>query len=310
MAEPALAIRGLSKFYSTKAALRDFSVTVNDGDVCALVGPNGAGKTTLINLLLGLTHPDSGSIAIYGHRAGSISAHRHVGFLPDVPSFPGWMTAEEVLRLFLDLSGKSDHSVVHPLLDAVGLSGNSRPVRQFSRGMKQRLGLAQALAGSPRLLVLDEPTSALDPSGRRLFHEIIRSLRGRATVLYSTHSLMEAESVCSSTIIVHEGQLIRHATLDELIHEGQGLIVDVTGPVEALVDRLRSAPWVRSVATKSDYSRTRIFLTVTDLPTAQHDLLPLIIDTGALLYSLEPRGLEDIFLEFTASETLSNGGTP
>lgn len=299
MVERALAVAGLTKLYGEKRALDDLTVALDDGVACALVGPNGAGKTTLISILLGLIGADAGTADIYGDPAGSIAARRHIGYLPDVPSFPGWMRADEVLELALRLSRIDSTSVVGPLLRAVGLEGNRRPVRMFSRGMKQRLGLAQALVGSPRLLILDEPTSALDPAGQRLFHDLVRSLRGRATVLYSTHSLDEAERVCDSAIIINEGRLVRQSSMDDLIREGQGLSLDVSGPVDRLVDDLRAAPWIRSIDRAGNGPRETLTMRVTDLETAQRELPGIIAATGAALHSLNPRGLADIFLDLT-----------
>lgn len=299
MAEQALAVAGLTKLYGEKRALDDLTVALEDGGACALVGPNGAGKTTLISILLGLIEADSGSAEIFGHPAGSIAARRHIGYLPDVPSFPGWMRADEVLELALRLSGIDSTSVVTPLLRAVGLEGSRRPVRMFSRGMRQRLGLAQALASSPRLLILDEPTSALDPAGQRLFHELVRSLRGRAAVLYSTHSLDEAERVCDSAIIIDEGRLVRHSSMDDLVREGQGLTIVVSGAVDELVSSLRTVPWVRGIDRAGDGRQETLSLSVTDLEAAQRDLPGIIAAAGAALHSLNPRGLADVFLDLT-----------
>lgn len=296
MAERALVVTELTKSYGEKLALDGLSVSLEDGAACALVGPNGAGKTTLISILLGLIAGDSGRATIFGDEAGSIAARKHIGYLPDVPSFPGWMRADEVLHLSRRLSGGDD--VVDPLLEAVGLAGNRRPVRMFSRGMKQRLGLAQALVSSPRLLILDEPTSALDPAGQRLFHDLVRSLRGRATVLYSTHSLGEAEQVCDSAIIVSAGRLVRQSSMDNLIREGQGLFLDVSGPVDRLVDLLGRVPWV-SALDRSGATRQTLSLRVADLETAQRELPGLIASSGVVLHSLNPRGLADIFLDLT-----------
>ncbi|WP_182173411.1 ABC transporter ATP-binding protein [Flaviflexus equikiangi] len=296
MAERALVVTELTKSYGEKLALDGLSVSLEDGAACALVGPNGAGKTTLISILLGLIAGDSGRATIFGDEAGSIAARKHIGYLPDVPSFPGWMRADEVLHLSRRLSGGDD--VVDPLLEAVGLAGNRRPVRMFSRGMKQRLGLAQALVSSPRLLILDEPTSALDPAGQRLFHDLVRSLRGRATVLYSTHSLGEAEQVCDSAIIVNAGRLVRQSSMDNLIREGQGLFLDVSGPVDRLVDLLGRVPWV-SALDRSGATRQTLSLRVADLETAQRELPGLIASSGVVLHSLNPRGLADIFLDLT-----------
>jgi len=296
MAERPLVVTELTKRYGGTAALDGLSVSLDEGAACALVGPNGAGKTTLISILLGLVTADSGRATIFGEEAGSIAARRHIGYLPDVPSFPGWMRADEVLHLSRRLTGGED--VVDYLLNAVGLAGNRRPVRMFSRGMKQRLGLAQALVSSPRLLILDEPTSALDPAGQRLFHDLVRSLRGRAAVLYSTHSLSEAEHVCDSAIIMNEGRLVRQSEIATLVRDGQGLVLDVSGPVDRLADLIGTAPWISSVG-RSGVGRETVTLQVTDFQAAQREIPHLVASSGAILHSLNPRGLGDIFLDMT-----------
>lgn len=299
MAERALEITGLTKSYGGTRALDDLSFTVDEGAACALVGPNGAGKTTLISILLGLVGKDSGSALIFGSEAGGLTARSDIGYLPDVPSFPGWMRADDFLALSVELSGSSARSVIDPLLEAVGLAGNRNPVRTFSRGMRQRLGLAQALAASPRLLILDEPTSALDPAGQRLFHGLVQSLKGRTTVLYSTHSLNEAERVCDSAIIIDQGRLVRHSTMDDLITGGQGLTIDVAGPAPALVKRLEQAAWVTQVQAELSEPRSQISVTVRDMTEAQQRITHLLAETGVAVHSLRPRTLEEIFLDLT-----------
>lgn len=297
--EPALSVSALTKSYGTRTVLDDLTFTIGAGSTCALVGPNGAGKTTLISILLGLIDKDSGDARVFGDEAGTLPARENIGYLPDVPSLPGWMRADEVLTLCLNLSGKGSHSVIESLLEAVGLKGDERPVRTYSRGMKQRLGLAQALVSAPDLLILDEPTSALDPAGQHLFHGLVQSLKGHATVLYSTHSLNEAERVCDSAIVIDRGRLVRHAPIKDLIADGTGLTLEVSGPVDDVVDELEQADWVTHVLTTDGESRSQIDVTVTDMATAGQRIPKILSSSGAALHSLRPRTLEEIFLDLT-----------
>ena len=184
-------------------------------------GPNGAGKTTTLRILAGLARPTSGAARVLGHdvteAGGDVRAL--IGFLPDVPAFYKWMTAPQYLRFagsLFGLRGDVLDGRVAPLLDLDGLTGVGTRIGGFSRGMKQRLGVAQALVNAPRLLPLDEPTSALDPIGRREVLAIVAALRGRTTVCFSTHILAGVERVRDSVAVIDHGRVAAHAPIDEL----------------------------------------------------------------------------------------------
>jgi ABC-2 type transport system ATP-binding protein len=208
---PALLVSSLHKRYGATAALRDVSLEVGEGELVGLLGPNGAGKSTLTKIACGLVHPSAGTIEVSGAPAGSDAARRALGYLAELFRFPGWCTAEEVLVLHQRLAhsegGAAERS---ELLGLVGLGAEGqRRVDTMSKGMQQRLGIAQALIGSPKLLLLDEPTSALDPAGRRTVRELLEELRRRgASVLLNTHLLSEVEHVCDRVLILDRGAIV------------------------------------------------------------------------------------------------------
>jgi ABC-2 type transport system ATP-binding protein len=207
----ALAVRGLVKRYGRVEALRGVDLEVEPGELLGLLGPNGAGKSTLVKIACGLVRPSSGSAEILGSRAGSPAARAALGYLAELFRFPGWYTADEVLRLHQSLArsqgGERERS---ELLEIVDLAGaRDRKVDAMSKGMQQRLGIAQALVGEPKVLLLDEPTSALDPVGRRTVRELLERLRGRGiSVLLNSHLLSEVELVCDRVTILLRGEVV------------------------------------------------------------------------------------------------------
>jgi ABC-2 type transport system ATP-binding protein len=216
---PALAVRGLAKRYGRVEALKGVDVTVEEGELVGLLGPNGAGKSTLVKVACGLVRPSSGGAEIYGARAGSSEARRVLGYLAELFRFPGWYTADEVLELHQRLAGSRGGSAERRrLLALVALEeARDRRVENMSKGMQQRLGVAQALVGSPRLLLLDEPTSALDPVGRRTVRVLLEELRGQGVaVLLNSHLLSEIELVCDRVAILLGGSVVAAGTPAEL----------------------------------------------------------------------------------------------
>src|SRR5436190_15498072 len=215
----ALAVRGLEKQYGRKLALRGVDLEVEDAELFGLLGPNGAGKSTLVKIACGLVRPSRGSAEVCGRPAGSREARRSMGYLAELFRFPGWYSADEVLGLHQRLSGSNGgERERHELLELVGLSeARNRRVEEMSKGMQQRLGVAQALVGSPPLLLLDEPTSALDPVGRRTVRVLLEELRGRGTsVLLNSHLLSEIELVCERVAILLRGRLVAEGSPAEL----------------------------------------------------------------------------------------------
>jgi ABC-2 type transport system ATP-binding protein len=215
-----LECRGLSKEYGAGVvALGGVDLDVGEGELVGLLGPNGAGKSTLVKICCGLVRASGGTATVRGAPAGSPEARASIGYLAELFRFPGWATADEVLVLHQRLAGSDGGAAERTeLLELVGLAdARSRAVEKMSKGMQQRLGLAQALVGRPPLLLLDEPTSALDPSGRRLVREVLLELRGRGhSVLLNSHLLTEIELVCDRVLIVDHGSVVTRGRPDEL----------------------------------------------------------------------------------------------
>ncbi|TIS55607.1 MAG: ABC transporter ATP-binding protein [Mesorhizobium sp.] len=212
-------LNSVAKHFGRVKALDDVSFEVGEGETVALVGHNGAGKTTLIKLMLGLSRPTSGSVAVLGQdpSAGNPAVRRRLGYLPENVSFNPVLTGREMLRFYVGLKSESRRSV-DGLLDRVGLThAADRRIGTYSKGMRQRLGLAQALIGTPRVLLLDEPTTGLDPELRQQFYRIVREMRDMGTtILLSSHALNELEGNATRVIILNEGKKIADGSLEEL----------------------------------------------------------------------------------------------
>jgi ABC-2 type transport system ATP-binding protein len=218
----ALSATGLEKRYGGIHALRGVHIEVGEGELVGLLGPNGAGKSTLVKIACGLVRPSGGTAIVLGHPAGSIAARTSLGYLPELFRYPGWASGDEVLELHQRLA-RSDGGASErgDLLDIVGLGdAGGRRVEEMSKGMQQRLGLAQALIGAPKLLLLDEPTSALDPAGRIAVRELLEELRRRRiAVLLNSHLLSEVELVCDRVVIISKGATVAAGTPDELARQ-------------------------------------------------------------------------------------------
>jgi len=222
----ALAVAGLRKRYGRHEALRGVDLEVADGELLGLLGPNGAGKSTLTKIACGLVHPTEGSVAVA----------RPFGYLAELFRFPGWCTADEVLLLHQRLTGSDGGGRERgDLLELVRLDDDATTrVEEMSKGMQQRLGLAQAMVGGPRLLLLDEPTSALDPGGRRTVRDLLEELRRRGVaVLLNTHLLSEVELVCDRVVIIDKGAVVAAGTPAEL-EGGSGVEVELAGGVRRI----------------------------------------------------------------------------
>src|SRR4051812_6556448 len=238
---PALQARGLAKRYGGTEALRGVDVEGAEGELVGLLGPNGAGKSTLVKIACGLVRPSRGGVDIYGAPAGSAHARRALGYLAELFRFPHWMSADELLVLHQRLAGSRGGAGERgELLELVGLAeARARRVGAMSKGMQQRLGIAQALVGSPRLLLLAERTSALDPAGRRVVRGLLDELRSRGiAVLLNSHLLSEVELVCDRVVIVDHGLVVEEGAPDALRRQG-GVEVETASGVRRFEDARR-----------------------------------------------------------------------
>ena len=303
-AQPALALSNLRKTYGRTVALHDVSLTVEPGEVFGFLGANGAGKTTTVKILLGLVRPTAGEARIFGLRSSDPAVRSLVGYLPENFRFQDWLTGRELLELHADLADLSAEARswrIPEVLRLVGLSDFARDrVRTYSKGMLQRIGLAQAILHSPRLLLLDEPTSALDPIGRRDVRELIRGLSSRGmTVFLNSHLLSEVEMLCGRVAIIDRGRLVQTGRLDDLVR----------GAPELSLTLDRVDPDLLAIVTRFGqvlaHDATTVRLGVSDASVASliADVLPL---RGYHVYSMAPvqRSLEDVFMSLVA------GGKP
>ncbi len=216
-----LEIKGLHKRFGDKKVLQGLSLTVPEHSIFGFIGRNGAGKTTTMKAVIGLMKCDDGEIHICGERVsyGESRTNQYVGYLPDVPEFYSFMTPHEYLCLCSDICGlskKDGQERTEKLLSLVGLAEEKHRIKGFSRGMKQRLGIAQALLCKPKLLICDEPTSALDPVGRKEILDILKSAVSETTVLFSTHILTDVERICTDAAFLHDGKIVLEGKIDEI----------------------------------------------------------------------------------------------
>ncbi len=224
-----VSVRNLRKRYRRRDPWAVYGVTfeLEAGQAFGLLGPNGAGKTSVVKMIAGLLRPDSGSISLFGSNPGNPAARAELGFAPEDPDFPKFLRAPEVLDYFASLLGLDDAERkrrIPETLEFAGLEAERRQVRQFSKGMKQRLGIAQAILGRPKLLILDEPTADLDPIGRRDVRALIERLKGSGVaILLNSHLLSEVERVCDNVAILARGRVLQEGTMAEVVPEGSNL---------------------------------------------------------------------------------------
>ena len=300
----AIELRGLTKRFGDAIALDGVDLVVRPGMVFGFLGRNGAGKTTTLRILSGLARPTAGTAHVLGHdvERATDAVRARIGFLPDVPGFYPWMTAREYLEFAGRLFGLDKATLdarATALLEMAGLASVTTRVGGFSRGMKQRLGIAQALINAPSLLMLDEPTSALDPIGRREVLEMVASLRGRTTVFFSTHILADVERVCDAVAILERGRVVASAGVAELTARATAnhLIVEVEDSVAAaaVAGALAGRAWLKSIETDG----RALHLAVSDLPSAQREIPAAIAAAGMALrrFEIGETSLEDVFVE-------------
>jgi ABC-2 type transport system ATP-binding protein len=307
----AIRIENLVKTYGAVRALDGLSLEVEQGSIFGFLGPNGAGKTTTIRILTGLAHPSSGHASVAGVEIGHNGAlARRIGYLPEEPAFYGWMMAQEFLEYIGQLFGLSAavrRKRAEELLEKVGLwDVRKRRIRGFSRGMRQRLGIAQALVNQPEVLFLDEPASALDPAGRRDVLELIAGLRGQCTVFMSTHILADVERVCDTVGIIHKGRMLRVARQEELTtaYTLPVFRVDVAGngnqPLAAWAEKIGQEAMVEQVQVDGNAVRIR----VRDVENARGWLLHALADSGLAVERFEAvkPSLEEVFLNLVNNE--------
>lgn len=305
--ENAIEIEGLTKQYGDLAAVDHLNLSVRKGSVFGFLGPNGAGKTTTLRLLMGLAKPTRGTARILNrdiHR-NMFEIRKRIGYLPDVPAFYNWMTARDYLLFvgdLFDIPRRELNHRIHTLLEFADLTQVKTKVGGYSRGMKQRLGLAQAMVNEPEILFLDEPTSALDPIGRKEVLEMIESLAEETTVFFSTHILSDVERVCDTIAILNKGCLMTEANLQELKSRyAQPIFLLELDSVSTVFEkRLKGVSWV--LGTEREYNKLRI--KVNDVKVGQIEIPRILSQTSVLLRSFEivEPTLEEIFVEMVEAQ--------
>ncbi len=302
-----ISTEGLSKSYGGVHALKSLDLRVSQKSIFAFLGPNGAGKTTTIKLLLGLLKPTLGGGRILGMDIlqDSVDIRSKIGYLPQDARFYEHMTARQNLeytaRFFYAGSRAAIDKRINEMIELVGLEGKAdRPIKNFSGGERQRLGIAQAQINHPDLLILDEPAASLDPQGRRDVLEVMSRIRKYATIFYCTHILDDAQKISDQVAIVNEGELIMQAPIDELLTGTRDLIYSITmsGDSQSAYARVVQQPWVTGVEITQQGGQTNWQVAVTDETAAKDQLMGLLVsnDLKVFSFSRKEQDLEDVFL--------------
>lgn len=293
-------IKGLKKSFQGNEVIKGLDFKLEKGKCIALLGPNGAGKTTTLRMLSGLMKPTSGSISFSEAKKDGDIRHL-IGYLPQFPVFYDWMSGIEFLQYVGKLAGLTSHEAKErslELLELVGISNaKNRRVGKYSGGMKQRLGIAQAIIHRPQLVMLDEPVSALDPFGRREVLELLEGLKKETTILFSTHILNDAEEVCDEILFLHNGEIVESGTMDDLRERHQQAKIDLIfrRKTEEMESTFRNHSLTKSILI--DGNRISVF--VTNVESARRDFLKLISEKDWQLdkFEMSSMTLEDVFMK-------------
>jgi ABC-2 type transport system ATP-binding protein len=310
--------QGLSKFYKGTNALKGLNLKVQKNSIFGFLGPNGAGKTTTIRLLLGLAKPSAGSASVFGKdivREG-VAIRQRVGYLAQEPHYYDHLTARETLRFtagfFYSGPRQAIEERIAETLDLVGLSDKAdRPIKGFSGGERQRLGIAQAQVNYPDLLILDEPAASLDPMGRHDVLEVMERLRKHTTIFYSTHILADVQRVSDTVAILNHGELVAMAPIEDLLaggNKGTVYTIALKGETAAAQQRVSSQPWVSGLTVAPSNGYVHWQVSVKDEEAAESQLLPLVYADGRVAvreFGRKQYNLEDVFMKLVEG---SNNG--
>ncbi|MDF2512636.1 MAG: transporter ATP-binding protein [Herbinix sp.] len=299
-----LELKNVSKRFGTLEVINDLSFSVPEHSVFGFIGKNGAGKTTTMKMILGFLAADQGEIRVLGEKVsyGNTKTNRHIGYLPDVPEFYGYMSPREYLRLCGEVSGLNKDRIVdrtNELLPLVGLDGVNRRIRSFSRGMKQRLGIAQALLGEPKLLICDEPTSALDPVGRKEILDILSLAKARTTIIFSTHILSDVERICDSIGMLHQGKLVVQGSVTEIKNSYSTDVIRLEVGAECQTDQISKELKQMNFISRIVINENKIDIQMTNAEQYGMNILAYFVEKKipVLKYELLEPSLENVFLE-------------
>jgi ABC-2 type transport system ATP-binding protein len=293
----------LRKTYGTRPAVRDLTLQVARGEAFGFLGPNGAGKSTSIKMLLGLVTPTGGSALLLGKPVGTREVRARIGFLPEHFRFYDWLSASELILFHGRLCGLPEDTLrrkIPQLLDRVGLGAQSnKPIRSFSKGMMQRVGLAQAIVNDPEILFLDEPTSGLDPAGRKLVRDVISEQRNRgATVFLNSHLLGEVEQSCDRVAFIRDGRIVGRYEMGGWQSTETEVQIRVAQINSAAIERLKA--FTQDVRLDGELLRLRVMQT-DHLP----EVVRCLVENGAQVFSVVPQrvSLEELFLQMMGPDT-------
>ena len=300
--------QGLSKSFKKIDALKDLTLRVPKNSIFGFLGPNGAGKTTTIKLLLGLIRPTRGNASIFGMDSihDSVAIRSRIGYLPQEPRFYEDMTARQILDYTAHFFFKGPQAEIdqriEETIELVGLEGKSdRPIKGFSGGERQRLGIAQAQINYPDLLILDEPAASLDPMGRRDVLEVMERLRKYTTIFYCTHILDDVQRVSDTVAILNRGELVAYGPITELLAGGEGVAYEVQlkGDTESTYQRIASQPWVTGIHSSPHNNGVLWIVKVSDPAAAENSLFRLLAGEESVIvtdYHIKETNLEDVFV--------------
>ncbi|MGH1295772.1 ATP-binding cassette domain-containing protein [Bacillus pretiosus] len=299
-----LEIKNVTKSFKGKIAVNNFSMELQAGECVGLIGPNGAGKSTLIKVISDITNPTAGEVLLNGVKISKMKSE--IGYLPQYPNFFHWMTARETLTFMGQLSGVKKEELsksIPKMLEKVGLKGEENTkVSTFSGGMKQRLGIAQALLHKPSLIVMDEPVSALDPIGRREVLNLIEEIKKDTTILLSTHILSDAEEICERFVIIKDGTKIEDTTITELLHRNREnkLVIEITAKDQKWIEIVKKLPYVKNV----EVVGLKIKVKVESIEISKNMLLQNALEheVDIVKFEMSSDTLEEIFLKFVVKK--------
>lgn len=300
----ALKIGNLHKSFGKNKIINGLSMSIPENTIFGFLGKNGAGKTTTMKMILGFLKKDEGSIEVFGEEVsfGQSKTNQFIGYLPDVPEFYGYMTAKEYLNLCGAITGLSKNEIKNKsdeLLELVGLRDVNKRISGYSRGMKQRLGIAQALLNSPKLLICDEPTSALDPLGRKEILDIILKIKDSTTVIFSTHILSDVEAICDHVVVLDKGKNVLEGSIDELKNIQRKNTIKIRFKSDKELKAFKSLDKFSNLVTNE--KGDNLYLTDEDNQLKDIDILYELykLNIFPLEIKIEEPTLENIFLEVT-----------
>lgn len=300
----ALKIDNLHKSFGKNTIINGLSMSIPENTIFGFLGKNGAGKTTTMKMILGFLKKDEGSIEVFGEEVsfGQSKTNRFIGYLPDVPEFYGYMTAKEYLNLCGAITGLSKNEIKNKsveLLELVGLRDVNKRISGYSRGMKQRLGIAQALLNSPKLLICDEPTSALDPLGRKEILDIILKIKDSTTVIFSTHILSDVEAICDHVVVLDKGKNVLEGSIDELKNIKRKNTIKIRFKSDKELKAFKSLDKFSNLITNE--KGDNLYLTDEENQLKDIDILYELykLNIFPLEIKIEEPTLENIFLEVT-----------